>query len=175
MNPESLCDFVSLVKAMRTAQRTYFRTRSPTALEEAKRLEKRADAFIKAWEERQTTAGIIVGGVMTEREAKDAALKVWRYFRDNPEISAKRLLPDGLYERIRFFDNECPLCELYFDQTECPQECPLSRVGCVNDDSPYWRWLWAEADEPLFPATIRRLAAAEMVSLIAAWDVGESV
>jgi len=41
-------DFVALVKAMRDAQRRYFRERSPAALEESKRLEREVDAAVKA-------------------------------------------------------------------------------------------------------------------------------
>lgn len=40
-------DFVALVAAMRTAQREYFRTRSTTALDHSKRLEKQVDDAIR--------------------------------------------------------------------------------------------------------------------------------
>ena len=46
-------EFAALVQEMRNAQREYFRTRSPTALEAAKRLEKRVDQALKEIADRQ--------------------------------------------------------------------------------------------------------------------------
>jgi hypothetical protein len=41
-------EFVELVAAMRAAQKEYFRTRTPSSLAEAKRLEREVDAALKA-------------------------------------------------------------------------------------------------------------------------------
>ena len=46
-------DFIELVRAMRAAQKEYFRTRTGTALKKSKALEKQVDDFIKAIDDKQ--------------------------------------------------------------------------------------------------------------------------
>jgi len=43
--------FVRATAAMRAAQKRYFRERTPSALQESKRLEKEVDQRLKAWTE----------------------------------------------------------------------------------------------------------------------------
>jgi hypothetical protein len=46
--PESCDEFIALVRQMREAQRSYFKTRSAEWLSESKRLERKVDEAIKA-------------------------------------------------------------------------------------------------------------------------------
>ncbi len=45
--------FVRMVEQMRTAQKSYFSTRSPQALEKSKQLEREVDRTIKAYREEE--------------------------------------------------------------------------------------------------------------------------
>ncbi len=47
-------EFMALVQQMRHAQKEYFRTRSPSVLEESKRLEKRVDEALREANEQPT-------------------------------------------------------------------------------------------------------------------------
>lgn len=51
-------EFVKLVKEMREAQKLYFRTRTGSALELSKRLEKEVDAKIEEFDSPQLKLGI---------------------------------------------------------------------------------------------------------------------
>jgi hypothetical protein len=97
---------------------------------------------------------------MTQKEAKDLSLEVWRYLRDHPEIPTKSDLPDYLLEQIDGLVRACPLCEIF---TSC-EPCPLTECG--NDSSTYGLWLGADTDME------RQEAAAEIVRRIEAWKPG---
>jgi hypothetical protein len=47
MSPEQVTDFVDAVKRMREWQKTYFRTRHPGAMQEAKKWEAKVDRMIE--------------------------------------------------------------------------------------------------------------------------------
>ena len=47
MSPEQVTDFVDAVKRMREWQKTYFRTRHPGAMQEAKKWEGKVDRMIE--------------------------------------------------------------------------------------------------------------------------------
>jgi hypothetical protein len=99
---------------------------------------------------------------MTEREAKELCLEVWRYLAEHPETARKSDLPKALYARISSLQCECPLCEV----CSCDQ-CPLytKQRACSDEGEPYARWNHART-----PGT-RRKAAKEIVQRVEAWEV----
>jgi hypothetical protein len=105
---------------------------------------------------------------MTKVEAKDLALKLWRYLRDNPECIDKEYTP--YWQELEDLDSQCPLCEVFgvlmrnaAEHRPC-SGCPLCFCG---RDSAWARWETAEC------AADRRDAAAQIVDAIEAWDITE--
>jgi hypothetical protein len=105
---------------------------------------------------------------LTKKEAKELSLEVWRYLREHPEISSKFKLPRAILDKVVGFPFLCPLCALFseFFSEFCPG-CPLDIKNCHIDDSPYDRWSLTTKRGP------RREAAAEIVSVIEAWEPEE--
>jgi hypothetical protein len=109
---------------------------------------------------------------LTRKEAKELSLEAWRYLRDNPEIDTKSGLPSEIFNKITGFWFSCPLCELFHNALvslveNCCTGCPLSIRSCVSLESPYARWARSIMNET------RREAAAEIVSIIEAWEPEE--
>ena len=89
---------------------------------------------------------------MTQQEAKEITLEVWRYLKDHPWISEKKNLPKKLYAKIKDLYCRCPLCledEGYF---------------CCGY---YWVWVFAPTNKE------REKAAAKIVELVEAWEPEE--
>jgi hypothetical protein len=104
---------------------------------------------------------------MTKQEAKELTLEVWRYLAEHPEIEYKMYLPDSLYEKVKFLECECPLCEMFY--APCARECsgcPLSGEGyyCSDGDQTYDRWCHAKTNKE------RKEAAEEIVRRTEAWE-----
>jgi Skp family chaperone for outer membrane proteins len=59
---ESWADFMAAVKAMRTTQKEYSKTRTPSARRTAEKLEAVVDSAIKAHESRGDISGYLFGG-----------------------------------------------------------------------------------------------------------------
>lgn len=105
---------------------------------------------------------------MTEKQAKEESLLVWRYLRDHPEIYDKSLLPEKIYSVIRGYWNTCPLCQLYVEElgTGC-EECPLYKAGedCYSALSAFYKW-WDNGTKE-----DREHNASRIVDIIEAWEV----
>jgi hypothetical protein len=95
---------------------------------------------------------------MTKQEAKELSLEVWRYLAEHPEIRRKENLPDGIYNKIRDLEFECPLCEVLRYCALCP----------LADCAPYERWVDKRDTK------VRQGAAREIVRLIEAWEPEET-
>jgi hypothetical protein len=94
---------------------------------------------------------------MTQQEAKELSLEVWRYLRDHSKIRIKENLPKYLWERIKYLYDFCPLC----DSLRSCTSCPLNDCGyCRSFDS------WVDARNCIE----RQKAAAEIVRRIEAWE-----
>jgi hypothetical protein len=106
---------------------------------------------------------------MTQKEAKEISLEVWRYLAKHPECFSKDVLPDELWEKIHDLTSECPLCELFYIDDFCPG-CPLDTAGenCL-DRSAYQRW----AESALDDTETRRKTATRIVKIISAWKPKE--
>jgi hypothetical protein len=114
---------------------------------------------------------------LTPKEAKELSLEVWRYLRDHPEITNKVSLPPAIRDKVIGFLFLCPLCPLFLDLKRSPEEvcsescpgCPLDIKNCRNRESPYSKW------SRTMKRGTRREAAAEIVSIIEAWEPEEDV
>ena len=105
---------------------------------------------------------------MTEKQAKEESLLVWRYLRDHPGIYDKSLLPEKIYSVIRKYWCTCPLCQLYTEERggDC-EECPLKKAGegCGSIDSAYFKWGDCGIEED------RERHASRIVDIIESWEV----
>jgi len=109
---------------------------------------------------------------MTDKEAKELTLEMWRYLRDHPKIKSKKDLPTELWEKVRDLSFFCPLCELYnkeCDYTVRCSGCPLDYVwnNCNQRGSAYEAWICAEFNED----SRRHEAAREIVNIVRKWKV----
>jgi hypothetical protein len=107
---------------------------------------------------------------MTKKEAKELSLEVWQYLRDHPEISSEFRLPFAIRDKVVDFLYLCPLCALFlgnWPEEGCPG-CPLDIKNCRNRESPYCKWSLTTKRGS------RREAAAEIVSIIEAWEPEEA-
>ena len=104
---------------------------------------------------------------MTQREAKEISLEVWRYLAAHPEIDRKKNLPNEIISKIKHCYNNCPLCDLFYsdDGDNCP-ECPLR--FCTDDISLFGKWASGDEEE-------REIAANKIVEKIEAWEPEEGV
>ena len=101
---------------------------------------------------------------MTQREAKEISLEVWRYLAAHPEIDRKKNLPNEIISKIKHCYNKCPLCDLFYYDFVCP-DCPLETC---YDGSLYDDWLWGSEAQ-------RAIAALKIVEKIEAWEPEEGV
>jgi uncharacterized Zn finger protein (UPF0148 family) len=95
---------------------------------------------------------------MTKQDAKKLALEIINYRLEHPEIKRKEDYPQFLFDKVKGFPNNCPMCNLFFvkdGKVLCP-DCPLRvqrripKVGC-ND--------WSKK------------GAKQKLAIIQAWDV----
>jgi hypothetical protein len=105
---------------------------------------------------------------MQKAEAKRLSLEVWRYLRDHPGIKFKSEIPEKLLDQIRKMPSQCPLCK--YDKEEGNDDCsycPLysKTFGCASGH--YVRWKYSNRSED------RHKAAAKIVEMIEAWDIGD--
>jgi hypothetical protein len=102
---------------------------------------------------------------MTQKEAKELTLELWRYLAKHPECYEKRMVPPELYGKVMNLYKRCPLCELF----ECfCRKCPLykSGEGCLEKKgSAYHRW--ANSYDNYLS---RRDAAERIVEIVSAWE-----
>jgi hypothetical protein len=94
---------------------------------------------------------------MTQQEAKELSLEVWRYLRDHPKIRNKNRLPKHLYAKIENLAYECPLCHILICY-KCPLNTPS--LSCEY----FSAWGQAECSKK------RQEVAAEIVRRIEAWE-----
>jgi hypothetical protein len=107
---------------------------------------------------------------MTQKEAKELSLEVWRYLAEHTEIRDKMFLSKALWEKIRDLRCYCPLCELFRADGPC-QGCPLDETGenCRIKGSAYRHWDQSDPDD----TETRREAATRIVEIISAWEPEE--
>ena len=110
---------------------------------------------------------------MTRKEAKELSLEMWRYLAEHPEIDDKGDLPDGVFERIKYFSTQCaqcPLCGLFHPETNYAYECPGCPPDAKNDNGAgllCFTWFVASSEE------IRQKTAREMAAVIENWNPEE--
>jgi hypothetical protein len=102
---------------------------------------------------------------MTQKEAKELTLELWRYLAEHPEYWEESQIPDDLYERIENLKLKCPLCELFYGKV-C-RGCPLKDAGeaCTEHGSVYD--LWSDPDKH---EDDRQRAAERIVAIVSAWE-----
>ena len=107
-------------------------------------------------------------------EAKGLALRIWRYFLEHPEKAMRKEtdLPEELFAEVHFYDNYCPLCELYFyglDDANSCIGCPLDRLGIKsgNRDTDWRRWSESGDGE----VELRQILARRIIERIEAWEL----
>jgi hypothetical protein len=107
---------------------------------------------------------------MTQKEAKELTLELWRYLAEHPECFSKMRVPDSLLDRIRPLQYQCPLCESMHHDDHC-KGCPLAdgRRGCEEWDSPWRRWRLCGIDNVF----VRKAAAERIVKIVSAWEPEE--
>jgi hypothetical protein len=105
---------------------------------------------------------------MTQKEAKELTLELWRYLAEHPECYAKIMVPPQVYEKIRDFQVECPLCEMFMYEDTC-EKCPLDKAGenCGNENGVWGKWIHS-TDE-----TTRKAAAERIVEIVSVWEPEE--
>lgn len=80
------------------------------------------------------------------RLARELSMEIWKYLYEHPWIDSKSNLPDELYNKIEKYENDCPLCELFWDlEHECDLLCPFSNCPCYEPDSLYRKWAAADS------------------------------
>jgi hypothetical protein len=112
--------------------------------------------------------------VITQNEAKELTLELWRYLAEHPEEHDKQRILERLDRRAARFRNSCPLCALFYDSSRDTIQClgcPLEDAGasCLRLNSPYSAWRCAPAEH-----MAARVAAAErIVEIVSAWEPEE--
>jgi hypothetical protein len=104
---------------------------------------------------------------MTQKEAKELTLELWRYLAEHPECDAKESMPRDLYKRIKPLLNKCPLCELFVGK-DC-EGCPLQEADeqCAQEHSAYDIWAFGGTD------FYREEGAGRIVEIVSAWEPEE--
>jgi hypothetical protein len=104
---------------------------------------------------------------MTQKEAKEISLEVWRYLAEHTECFSKRDLPGELWKKL---SNGCPLCVVFRVDCSCSC-CPLDEAGerCPKEGSAYDRWAYADSGD----TETRRKSAMRIVEVISAWKPEE--
>jgi hypothetical protein len=103
---------------------------------------------------------------MTQKEAKELTLELWRYLAEHPGGETKGEVTGELQAKIQGLRNLCPLCEV-FGPPPCVG-CPLVRNGahCEDWDSPWDIWRRSGFDD----SDVRRRAAERLVEIVSAWE-----
>jgi hypothetical protein len=106
---------------------------------------------------------------MTQKEAKELTLELWRYLADHPECRYKQDVPEGLLKKIEGFRSHCPLCELFF--IKYCDGCPLyaKREYCLRNGSVWMKWHESLPED----RARRKRAAKRIVRIISAWEPEE--
>jgi hypothetical protein len=108
---------------------------------------------------------------MTQKEAKELCLELWRYLAEHPECYYKRQVPRGIYDKVRNLKSKCPLCEVFSIPPTYCVACPLYNANecCLDDGSLWYRWyhtLFYELSE-------RKESAMRIVEIVSAWEPKE--
>jgi hypothetical protein len=103
---------------------------------------------------------------MTKTEAKEIALEMWRYLKDNPELEDKTQVPKEMLDKLdtMYYCALCevfPKCKVHYPLVGNEINCPL--YNCI--DGPYIEWVCCHTIEG------RKKYATEVVKLIEAWEV----
>jgi hypothetical protein len=100
---------------------------------------------------------------MTQKEAKELTLELWRYLAEHPECYKKNQVPKDLYDRIKRLTYKCPLCSIFW-RRGCDR-CPLKNAGdqCHVSGSVYD--VWSDSGEK----AIRKAAAEHIVEIVSTW------
>jgi predicted CoA-binding protein len=106
---------------------------------------------------------------MTQKEAKELTLELWRYLAEHPECFLKQQVPKDLYNRVRNLTANCPLCKL-FSRKDCIK-CPLDKAGenCKIEKSSWTIWV----QSPVRNKKMREAAAERIVEIVSAWEPKE--
>jgi len=104
-----------------------------------------------------------------EAEALKETIAVWKEIVKG-KLTTKPDLPSEVYDTIKDYTNECPLCELYIDPLtnlsgfENCHKCPLGKMGstCGHESSPYDRWCWGLDEEEMHQGAKDLLAILEI-------------
>ena len=96
---------------------------------------------------------------MTKTEAKEIALEMWRYLRDNPECTSKTQIPVSILKKLEDIW-ACSLCDIhpdckYHGQDTEDDTCILYPCG----EGPYELWVNARKEEK----DVRKEAATKLV------------
>ena len=103
---------------------------------------------------------------MTKTEAKEIALEMWRYLRDNPECTSKTQIPVSILKKLEDIW-ACSLCDIhpdcqYHGQDTEDDTCILYPCG----EGPYELWVNARKEEK----DVRKEAATKLVEILEAWE-----
>jgi hypothetical protein len=109
---------------------------------------------------------------MTQKEAKELTLEMWRYLVEHPEYGDKFYLPRDLYLKIGNLLSQCPLCQLF--QAHSCKGCPLSAAdkNCLNGQSAYMKWYTSNTGSMNYLSN-RKEAAERIVEIVSAWEPEE--
>jgi hypothetical protein len=111
------------------------------------------------------------GNDMTQKDTKELTIEMWTYLAEHPEIRVKDQMPSYLWDKVRIFIAECPLCALFNDRSaNCPG-CPLDADGknCCLDESPFDLWFNSDLEQ----RDLRARCAQDIVDIVSAWEPEE--
>jgi hypothetical protein len=108
---------------------------------------------------------------MTQKEAKELTLELWRYLAEHPECATKKDAPKDIHNKVSGFNYMCPLCQLFRNEEPYCRGCPLRDAGedCRRSRSAYDKWhtsFWNGGDN-------RKEAAERIVAIVSAWEPEE--
>jgi hypothetical protein len=106
---------------------------------------------------------------MTQKEAKELTLELWRYLAEHPECWTKAQTPQDLYKKIKGLFAECPLCEII--QGGPCDPCPLAAAGegCGKEGSAFDKWSYTDPEDK----DARKESAELIVKIVSAWEPEE--
>jgi hypothetical protein len=99
---------------------------------------------------------------MTQKEAKELTLEVWRYLMRHPSLPEKRDLPYRIFEKIRDLRNTCPLCVLFYSPFISISGCSQCPLKSCERGSIYHKWNTGDWLQ-------RAINARKIVSVVKAW------